>query len=227
MVFKALVLSSSSLNLTNPKHLEVPVIGSVITLTVLTLLKWDWNNAKRWASVVVGAKSPTNKEYSADCGIVEVKVAPEAQLSLNILLVLAIGVPFKVRASFASSNVSNSTKQYPACPVFNVAAGVPLLALMSFTMTRFPVISHRLTMDSSSLHGSKSPIHRVFGSDVFEVAAVALGGFGTGTANSGAGTETGGIVCMGTIAFRYVPYWFGIPATIGCIGSGGCMFGSI
>ncbi|KAH3673010.1 hypothetical protein WICMUC_003963 [Wickerhamomyces mucosus] len=38
----------------------------------------------------------------------------------------------------------------------------------------------RFTIDSSSLHGSKSPIQSVLGGDVDDVALVALGGFGIG-----------------------------------------------
>ena len=58
----ALCLSSSSVNLTNPKHLDFPDIGSVITRTVLIELgKFFWKNANKCASVVDADKSPTNK----------------------------------------------------------------------------------------------------------------------------------------------------------------------
>ena len=123
----ALCLSSSSVNLTNPKHLDFPDIGSVITRTVLIELgKFFWKNANKCASVVDADKSPTNKEYSGVCTIGAERVAPLAQFnrkyffwlsgllgkfSCEGIAISGNNCPFKLNACWASSNDSNSTKQ--------------------------------------------------------------------------------------------------------------------
>lgn len=112
------------------------------------------NSSKSWASVTLGAKSPTKIEYSLP-GVVEI----EAQFNFkNLFTALGTGRPFFNKALEAFRWEGNSTKQKPEFVVV-----VPALRINLTRMFCSPKeLQMLLILDSSQL-GSKSPMYNWLG----------------------------------------------------------------